>query len=122
MLTIGAAPRALAHEAADRVPALDRLRRRFRNARQTRRMHRWLEEDERAERLYRHWIGPDDLVFDIGAHIGARSKVFARLARSVVAVEPEPEALGLLRATPAAGLMSGSRPAPAAPNRVAPAW
>lgn len=38
--------------------------------------------------FYRQFMGPDDLVFDIGANIGERTTIFAQLARKVVAVEP----------------------------------
>jgi FkbM family methyltransferase len=42
------------------------------------------------DRLYRQFILPDDLVFDIGAHVGDRIASFRRLAARVVAVEPQP--------------------------------
>jgi FkbM family methyltransferase len=41
-------------------------------------------------RLYREFIRPGDLVFDIGAHLGDRSSAFAALGASVVALEPQP--------------------------------
>lgn len=40
--------------------------------------------------LYSHFIRPDDLVFDIGAHVGDRVSSFRRLGARVVAVEPQP--------------------------------
>ena len=40
--------------------------------------------------LYRPFIGRDDLVFDIGAHMGDRTRAFARLGGRVIAVEPQP--------------------------------
>lgn len=39
--------------------------------------------------LYRRWIRPGDLVFDIGANVGERTKVFRQLHAEVVAVEPQ---------------------------------
>lgn len=39
--------------------------------------------------LYRRWIKPGDLVFDIGANVGERVKVFRQLHAEVVAVEPQ---------------------------------
>ena len=47
------------------------------------------------ERLYRRFVRPGDLVFDIGAHVGDRVAAFRRLGARVVAVEPQPA----LRAT-----------------------
>jgi membrane glycosyltransferase len=42
------------------------------------------------ERLYRRFIKPGDLVFDIGAHVGDRIAAFRKLGASVVALEPQP--------------------------------
>ncbi|MFC5067244.1 FkbM family methyltransferase [Flaviflagellibacter deserti] len=43
-----------------------------------------------ARRFYSAMIRPGDLVFDIGAHVGSRSRVFSKLGAHVVAVEPQP--------------------------------
>jgi FkbM family methyltransferase len=43
----------------------------------------------RAARYYREFVRPGDLVFDIGAHTGARTDVFLALGARVVAVEPQ---------------------------------
>lgn len=40
--------------------------------------------------FYRQFIAPGYLVFDVGANIGQRSKVFLELGASVVAIEPMP--------------------------------
>ncbi|MBL3557689.1 MULTISPECIES: FkbM family methyltransferase [Marinobacter] len=48
-------------------------------------------------RLYREFIRPGDLVFDIGAHLGDRSSAFAALGARVVALEPQPQLLSWLR-------------------------
>jgi FkbM family methyltransferase len=42
------------------------------------------------DRLYRHFVKPGDLVFDVGAHVGDRIASFRRLGARVVAVEPQP--------------------------------
>src|SRR4051795_9375937 len=42
------------------------------------------------DQLYRRFVQPDDLVFDIGAHVGDRIAAFRRLGARVVAVEPQP--------------------------------
>ena len=49
------------------------------------------------ERLYRHFVKPDELVFDIGAHVGDRVAAFRRLGARVVAVEPQPALRRTLR-------------------------
>lgn len=47
--------------------------------------------------LYRQFIAPGDLVFDIGAHLGDRSAAFAALGARVIALEPQPQLLPWLR-------------------------
>jgi FkbM family methyltransferase len=42
------------------------------------------------ERLYRRFVRPGDLVFDVGAHVGDRVAAFRRLGARVVAIEPQP--------------------------------
>jgi FkbM family methyltransferase len=49
------------------------------------------------DRLYRGLVRPGDLVFDIGAHVGDRVASFRRLGARVVAVEPQPALVKLLR-------------------------
>ena len=44
-------------------------------------------------RLYGRFVGPGDLAFDIGAHVGDRSVALADLGARVVAVEPQPQLL-----------------------------
>lgn len=41
-------------------------------------------------RFYRELVSPGDLVFDIGAHVGSRSRTLLSLGAEVVAVEPQP--------------------------------
>ncbi|MFH6785377.1 MULTISPECIES: FkbM family methyltransferase [Methylobacterium] len=40
--------------------------------------------------LYRRFVRPGDLVFDLGAHVGDRVAAFRRLGARVVALEPQP--------------------------------
>lgn len=47
--------------------------------------------------LYRPFVAPGDLVFDIGAHLGDRTRAFSALGARVVAVEPQPHLLPWLR-------------------------
>lgn len=49
------------------------------------------------DRLYAQFVSPDDLVFDIGAHVGDRIASFRRLDARVVAVEPQPALQRTLR-------------------------
>lgn len=48
-------------------------------------------------RLYAPFVGPGELVFDIGAHVGDRSLAFAALGGRVVALEPQPVLASFLR-------------------------
>ena len=51
----------------------------------------------RMRRFYAQFIGPGDLCFDIGAHVGNRLFVWSQLGARVVGVEPQPLCLALLR-------------------------
>lgn len=44
----------------------------------------------RMTRFYSRMVKPGDLVFDVGAHAGDRTRAFLRLGCKVVAVEPQP--------------------------------
>ena len=48
-------------------------------------------------RLYSAFVGPGDLVFDVGAHLGDRTAAFSSLGANVVALEPQPDVLPWLR-------------------------
>ncbi|WP_106754397.1 FkbM family methyltransferase [Pannonibacter carbonis] len=45
---------------------------------------------QQLKRFYAGLIGEGDLVFDIGAHVGSRSRTLLSLGARVVAVEPQP--------------------------------
>ena len=49
------------------------------------------------DRLYAGFVKPGDLVFDVGAHVGDRIGSFRRLGARVVAVEPQPALVKVLR-------------------------
>ena len=51
----------------------------------------------RMRRFYAQFIHPGDLCFDIGAHVGNRVLVWSLLGARIVAVEPQPACLALLR-------------------------
>jgi FkbM family methyltransferase len=48
-------------------------------------------------RFYGRFVGPGDLCFDIGAHVGNRLWALSRLGASIVALEPQPDCMRLLR-------------------------
>src|SRR5574342_110332 len=52
---------------------------------------------QRMVRFYRDFLGPGDLGFDLGAHVGSRVRAWRRLGVRVVAVEPQPDCLRILR-------------------------
>lgn len=45
---------------------------------------------EAMDALYRRFVEPGDLVFDVGAHVGDRVSSFRRLGARVIAIEPQP--------------------------------
>src|SRR5712692_1282701 len=49
------------------------------------------------DRLYGRFVARGDLVFDIGAHVGDRIAAFRRLGARVVAVEPQPALVKMLK-------------------------
>ena len=51
----------------------------------------------RMRRFYREFLGPGDVGFDIGAHVGSRVRAWRRLGARVIAIEPQPDFVRLLR-------------------------
>lgn len=51
----------------------------------------------RMARLYGDLLGPGDVAFDIGAHVGSRVGAWRQLGAHVVAIEPQPDCLRVLR-------------------------
>lgn len=51
----------------------------------------------RLRRFYAQFVSRGDLVFDLGAHAGNRTRAFAAIGCRVVAVEPQPDFARLLR-------------------------
>src|ERR1700726_2518352 len=49
------------------------------------------------DRHYARFVAKDDLVFDIGSHVGDRVAAFRRLGARVIAVEPQPVLATTLR-------------------------
>jgi len=53
--------------------------------------------NRQALRLYREFLQPGELAFDVGAHVGSRVRTWRRLGARVIAVEPQPDCLRILR-------------------------
>jgi FkbM family methyltransferase len=52
----------------------------------------------RLVRFYGQFLSPGDVAFDIGAHVGSRVRAWRALGARVIAVEPQPDLLRVLRA------------------------
>ena len=80
---------------------IQRLRRSLREAagiaRSLRIYHGSRGRRQRMIELYRQFMRPGDLVFDIGAHVGDRIGVFRALGARVVALEPQPGPARVIR-------------------------
>lgn len=48
-------------------------------------------------RFYGQFLAPGDIGFDIGAHVGSRVRAWRRIGAQVIAVEPQPDCLRVLR-------------------------
>jgi len=59
--------------------------------------HDYWDELRSMHKFYSGLIRPDDLVFDVGANVGAFAKTFLALGARVVAVEPVPSCIEALR-------------------------
>ena len=51
----------------------------------------------RMVQFYSRFLGPGDLAFDVGAHVGSRVRAWRRLGARVVAIEPQPDFVRVLR-------------------------
>ena len=50
----------------------------------------------RMRRFYGQFMGPGDLCFDVGAHVGNRVRAWTALGAKVLAVEPQPQMVSVL--------------------------
>lgn len=76
---------------------LDPLRRAYGLARSALIYHADPLKRRRARAFYAGFVRPGDLCFDIGAHLGDRTGHFLALGARVVAVEPQPALVAMLR-------------------------
>ncbi len=51
----------------------------------------------RLRRFYAQFVGPGDVCFDVGAHVGNRVRCWRRLGATVIAVEPQSAFVGVLK-------------------------
>jgi FkbM family methyltransferase len=73
-----------------------RLASRNKLRRTTRRFHRWSSADQLRLDFYKQFVSKGAVVFDVGANVGNRAKVFHKLGAHVVAVEPQPSCADFL--------------------------
>jgi FkbM family methyltransferase len=73
------------------------LRQRILRHREARRFWQYTAEDEERAAFYQQFINRGDLVFDVGANVGNRTKVFHKLGGRVVAFEPQTACYKLLK-------------------------
>jgi FkbM family methyltransferase len=66
------------------------------NARVAAEMRQLDQQDRKRIEFYRQFIEPGDLVFDVGANLGNRAKLFLELNAKVVAFEPQKSCADLL--------------------------
>lgn len=71
--------------------------RRYQDLVASRRLRRWTDADERMRRFYSGLVPEGGLVFDVGANMGNRTKVFLAMGCRVVSVEPQPRCAAVLR-------------------------
>src|SRR5689334_14887103 len=51
----------------------------------------------RMVRFYREFLGPGAIGFDVGAHVGSRVRAWRKVGARVVAIEPQPDLVRVLR-------------------------
>jgi FkbM family methyltransferase len=61
-----------------------------------RELNKWSPREDLMFGFYRNFIHPGDIVFDVGAHIGNRTRIFFKLGASVIAVEPQKDCIKFL--------------------------
>jgi FkbM family methyltransferase len=72
-----------------RTPLYEPLAFHLRVGRAANEILKWTPQDDKFAPFYGRFLKPGDLVFDIGANVGGRVKVFLRLGCRVIAIEPQ---------------------------------
>lgn len=78
-------------------PIAQKLRAEVRFRRDVAALRTWGHDDKRRAQFYSRFISDGDIVFDVGANIGNRSKIFLHLGARVIAFEPQLYCLNVLR-------------------------
>jgi len=78
---------------------LSQFRPRIEWKRNRRELRAWSESDAAWKVFFAEFVRPGDLVFDVGANLGFRSKIFLAMEAKVVAMEPQESCVNFLRAT-----------------------
>jgi len=81
--------RELLKNVLQRTPLYEPLAFHLRTARAAKEILKWSAQDDKFAKFYDRFLKPGDLVFDIGANVGPRVKVFLHLGCRVIAVEPQ---------------------------------
>lgn len=79
------------------MPILDVLRRARGIARSLLMYHGVPGRHRRMVAFYGAFLGPGDVGIDVGAHVGSRVRAWRKLGATVVAVEPQPDLVRVLR-------------------------
>ena len=58
---------------------------------------RWTKHDQTMLNFYSQFASPGELVFDVGANIGTRTKIFLKMGTEVIAFEPQKECVNILK-------------------------
>lgn len=69
----------------------------FKNYRNKKLVTQWTKRDQKMLDFYSQFASHGDLIFDVGANTGNRTKIFLKLGMRVVAIEPQDECVDLLR-------------------------
>ncbi|MHC4618684.1 MAG: FkbM family methyltransferase [Planctomycetota bacterium] len=59
--------------------------------------HRLTKAEDKYVSLYAQFVKEGDLCYDVGANVGRRTKTLLRLKASVIAIEPHPQCMKILR-------------------------
>ncbi|MCF8242420.1 MAG: FkbM family methyltransferase [Melioribacteraceae bacterium] len=68
----------------------------YQDQKEIKRNHKWSSTDDKMLKFYSSFIKSDDLVFDVGANSGNRSKIFLKLNARVIAIEPQKRCVNIL--------------------------
>ena len=79
--------------------ALEEFRKMAQGRRELHARRTWTPHDHEMLSFYAQFISSADVCFDVGANVGNRTKIFLKLARKVIAVEPQLDCVACLTGT-----------------------